>query len=598
MMPVTGVAWSLAPWPASSPRVRARAAVAPPLVFLLLVTLLTACSGAPGAGSAPGGQPPETRREPQRTLVVAGGRAPESLATKPVREAGGAGNPRTALRAFNAALVLHDERELPRPYLAEALPQVNTDSWRVNADGTMETTYHLRPNLTWHDGAPLTADDFVFAWRVYATPEVGLSASVPIKYVEVVRAPDARTVVVGWRQPYAGAGDLQGTDLPPLPRHILERPFLEREVDAFAALPYWVSDYVGAGPYRLVRSEPGSWMEGEAFDGHALGRARIDQLRLLFVNDPNAVVAALLSGTAHVAANDSIDLEQSLVLQQQWAGSNGGVVLRSPVGVRHSNFQLRPEFANPQAQLDLRVRKALAHATDRAALADTLTESQGNVADALILPQVEYFDAVKRAVPTYPFDPRRAEQLMNDAGWTRGGDGFYAHPAAGRFTIEIAVAAGVRNDSEVAIMANGLRQVGYDATIRVIPRAQITDRQLRAALPGILNGSHNRAFVPPAQRLRASDIPTAENRWQGGNQSGWSHPEFERLVEAYDTSLDRTERNQYAVEMLKLANEELPLIPLYYNLSFLAHVSSLQGPMVAVSDDVGNWNLHEWSWVR
>jgi ABC-type transport system substrate-binding protein len=139
---------------------------------------------------------PAARREPQRTLVVAGGRSPESLATKPLREAGGAGNPRTALRAFNAALVIHDERELPRPYLTEALPQLNSESWRVSPDGTMETSYRLRPNLTWHDGAPLTAEDFVFAARVYTSPEMGISASVPIRYVEEVRAQDARTVVV------------------------------------------------------------------------------------------------------------------------------------------------------------------------------------------------------------------------------------------------------------------------------------------------------------------------------------------------------------------------------------------------------------------
>jgi peptide/nickel transport system substrate-binding protein len=566
---------------------------------VLVVILLAACSPAGGPPAAPAGSDaPATRREVQRTLVVAGGRSPESLATKPLREAGGAGNPRTALRAFNAALVIHDERELPRPYLAEALPQLNSESWRVSPDGTMETSYHLRPNLTWHDGAPLTAEDFVFAARVYTSPEMGVSASVPIRYVDEVRAPDARTVVVRWRQPYAAAGGLQGTELPPLPRHILERPFLEREAEAFIAHPFWVNEYVGAGPYRLIRSEPGASMDGEAFDGHALGRARIDQIRLQFSNDPNAVVAAVLAGSAHIATNDSIDVEQAAVLERQWTPTSGGVVLRSPVGVRHSNPQLRPEHASPQALIDLRVRRAFAHATDRAALADTLTEGQGTPADTFILPQVEYFDAVKRAVATYPYDPRRAEQLMSEAGWGKGGDGFYVHPTAGRFTIEIAVAAGGRNDSEVAIMADGLRRVGYDATIRVIPRAQITDRQMRVALPGILNGSHNRAFIPPVQRLRASEIPTAENRWQGGNQSGWNHPEFERLVEAYDTSLDRAERNQYAVEMLTLVNAELPVIPLYYNLSFLAHVSSLQGPMVAISDDVASWNLHEWSWVR
>lgn len=567
-----------------------------PMVVCVLAAVLCACGPSVSSpGPAASGAPAE-RREPQRTLTVVGGRAPGSLATKPLREVGGAGLPRTALRAFNAALVLHDARDVPRPYLAETLPELNTQRWQVAPDGTMVTTYRLRPNLTWHDGAPLTASDFVFAWQVYSTPEMGLSASVPLNYLQDALAPDERTVTFRWRQPYAGAGGLQGTELPPLPRHLLEGPFLERETDAFIAHPFWVSEYVGAGPYRLTRVDPGASMEGEAFEGHALGRARIGQIRFQFSNDPNAVVAAMLAGTAHVAASDSIDAEQASVLERQSTGSI--VVLRSPVGVRHSNPQLRQEYASPQALLDLRVRRALAHATDREALADALTDGMGTAADTMVLPQVEYFEAVKRAIATYPHDPRRAEQLMAEAGWVRGADGLFTHPSAGRFTIEIAVAAGGRNDAEVAIMASGLRAVGYDATIRVIPRAQITDRQLRVTLPGILNGSHNCASEPPLQRLRASQIPSAENRWQGSNHGGWSHPQFERLVEAYETSLVRSERNRYAVEMLKLASEELPIIPLYYNLSFRAHVADLQGPIVAVSDDVADWNLHEWVWVR
>jgi peptide/nickel transport system substrate-binding protein len=567
------------------------------LVVLLAFGLL-ACGP-----SSPPGQPSDSDSavrpsEIQRTLVIAGGRPPESLAGKALREVGGAGVPRASLRAFNAGLALQDAQNLPRPYLAEALPELNSNDWRVNADGTMETTYRLRPGLTWHDGAALTAEDFAFASRVYSTPDMGVSASVPIRYVERVEAVDPRTVVFRWKQPYAGAGGLHSLELPPLPRHILERPFVEREPDSFVAHPFWVAEYVGAGPYRLVKSEPGASMDGEAFASHALGKAKIEHLRLQFSNDPNAVVAALLAGAAHVASNDSIDVEQAGVIERQWGPTGGGSVLRNPIGVRHSNPQLRPEFANPQAQLDLRVRKAIAHSTDRSALAETLTEGLGTAADTLILPQVEYFEAARRVITPYPFDPPRAEQLMGEAGWAKAAEGFYAHPTAGRFTIEIAVGAGGRNDSEVAIMADGLRRVGYDATIKVIPRAQITDRQARSALPGILNGSHNRASDPPVDRLRASEIPTAENRWQGSNQSGWSSPEFERLVQGFETSLERAQRNQYGVDMLKLANEELPVIPLYYNLSFMAHVASLKGPAVAISDDVIHWNLHEWHWIR
>src|ERR1051325_8193980 len=82
-------------------------------------------------------------------------------------------NPATAKRPFNASLIITDSNGNSRPYLAEAQPQLNTDAWQVFPDGHMQTTYPLRRNLTWHDGEPLTADDFVFSWQVYSTPSLG-----------------------------------------------------------------------------------------------------------------------------------------------------------------------------------------------------------------------------------------------------------------------------------------------------------------------------------------------------------------------------------------------------------------------------------------
>src|SRR5207253_1335643 len=116
--------------------------------------------------------------------------------------------------------------------------------------------------------------------------------------------------------------------------------------------------------------------EGAAFEGHALGRPRIDQIRFVYITDANTVLANLLSDAAHVATDSAIDLQQAVVLDREW-GARGGTVLRSPAGVRQVNFQFRPEFSTPRTQLDLRVRKALAHATDRQALADALTEGLG-----------------------------------------------------------------------------------------------------------------------------------------------------------------------------------------------------------------------------
>src|SRR4051794_29043176 len=121
------------------------------LTELIALLVLSACnpSGSPMA-AGDGAIRPAVIAGAQRTLVILGRLEPPSLAAKPF-----AAVSLTALgqvRAFNATLDYNDEVEVSHPYLAEALPELNTDSWRIFPDGRMETTYQLRPGLTWHDG--------------------------------------------------------------------------------------------------------------------------------------------------------------------------------------------------------------------------------------------------------------------------------------------------------------------------------------------------------------------------------------------------------------------------------------------------------------
>src|SRR5207245_9420331 len=102
-------------------------------------------------------------------------------------------------RFFSAGLARKDERCEVHPDQAESLPRRNSESWQVFPDGRMETQYRLRPNLVWHDGTPFSAEDFVFAWKLYSTPELGQAASQPISLMEEVAAPDPRTLVIRWR---------------------------------------------------------------------------------------------------------------------------------------------------------------------------------------------------------------------------------------------------------------------------------------------------------------------------------------------------------------------------------------------------------------
>jgi ABC-type transport system substrate-binding protein len=239
----------------------------------------------------------------------------------------------------------------------------------------------------------------------------------------------------------------------------------------------------------------------------------------------------------------------------------------------------------------------VAHATDRQALVDGATEGLTSPADTIVLREVEYYQALDRVLTKYPHDLRRSRQLMSEAGFAPGSDGFFTSATDGRFTLDAMTVQGARNDIELTVLTDVLRRDGIDAQLRLLTRAQRTnDPMVVGNFPGMFIGHNTGAVDPPLRFVRTEEIVRAETRGRGSNWSGVSHPEVDRLVHAYETTLDRSQRNQYLVEMLKVLSEEVPFYALYYSLSILAHAGNLRGPVASVSNDVATWNLHEWQW--
>ena len=209
---------------------------------LLLAVLVAGCAPGTalvpsGSGAAPGGS------TPQKTLIISNRGEPPTLAQRSlVTQGSSLGIPG---RFFNATLDVSDVFENNHPQLVEALPEFNTDTWRLFPDGRMETRYTLRSNLTWHDGAPLTPEDFAFALRVYQAPELGSSTIRPIPQMDEIVAQDARTFTIRWKQPYVDAAALgTGTGggssgFQALPRHLLEEDFRTMDAVAFTGHPFW-----------------------------------------------------------------------------------------------------------------------------------------------------------------------------------------------------------------------------------------------------------------------------------------------------------------------------------------------------------------------
>jgi peptide/nickel transport system substrate-binding protein len=579
--------------------------------LLLFGFATTSCrlADAPARDSGTSESATETRPAVQRTLVMIAPALPASLASQPL---GGTGTGSVGIIAstiFNAALATRDEDGRPVPFLAERLPELSTDSWRVFPDGSMETTYRLAPNLTWHSGHPLTADDFVFAWQVFATPEYGVATGLPIRMMQEVRAPDPRTVVIGWKQPYADANALETGNagqlggFPPLPRHLLEETHkqgvsLGASSPAFLAnSPFWTVDYVGAGPYRLDAYTADASIDALAFDGHVLGRARIERVSIRPIGDANTALATILAGEGHFSANQ-LRGEPALILERQW-GATGGKVQWVPRGDRLMFVQLRPERAQPrELATDVRVRRAIVHAIDKQPMFEAVTDNRGLLSDSFTKPHTQRYAEVERELPKLPYDPRRAEQLLQEAGFARGGDGRWDTPHGTPFELQVTYSVGApQSEKEATILVSQLQTLGIDATVNAF-NTRSQSAMERALLPGLVLGQSGRGeFGDGFLVFRSTDIPTAENRWFGINRGGYTSPEFDRLVDRYAQALDPKDIAQYTVQLEKLIRTDLPAIFLYYVSEAEAYDGRLRGIREARAGAMEPMRyIHEWYW--
>ncbi|MPZ13873.1 MAG: hypothetical protein GEU73_05530 [Chloroflexi bacterium] len=571
---------------------------------LLMGSLVLAACGradAPGAGSAASGP---GSAAPQRSLVMVASQVPTDFAAKGL--AGGVGAATGVAEnipgvILNAALAIADERARVSPYLAESLPQLNSDSWQLFPDGTMETTYRLKPNLVWHDGQPLTAEDFAFAWEVYATPEYGVDRSIPIRFMSSVAAPDPRTVVIQWRQPWADAGILQGeqgggsttTSFPPLPRHILEDAHLESTGTGEGFLPnnpFWNANFVGAGPYKLDSYNPGVSIEGLAFKAHILGRPRIDRVSIRAIADVNTALAATVAGEVDFGA-DLFRAQEGLILERDWAD---GVVLWEALGSRTLQFQLRPDLASPpEIATDVRVRQAIAHAIDKRESFDAVTGGRGIMSDTRTHPGEEYHPLVDREVTKYPHDPRRTQQLLEEAGFTRSSTGRWLDTRGEPAGLPIWFTGGSSLfEQENAIIADQLKQFGFEAIPGRFPSGG--SQQDRAQLPGMLAVGSGQFTT-----YHSANIPGPETRWAGGNRGGYSNPELDRLLDLLEGEVVRDEIVRLTIQIERLVSSELPGIFLYWHSRAWNHVNVLKGPTVRqVPKGAGSpmRNIHEWYW--
>lgn len=524
-----------------------------PILFAAVV-VLTACTP-PGSGQS---TPPGAADRPARpkVLTIAANRELNSWTDLIGLDQG-----HGMLRALgHNYLSIQDDQGAWSPQLATEMISAERGTWVVNPDGSMVTTWRIHPNIKWHDGTPFTAEDLVFAWRLHTDRDLPFTGSggSNIRLMSSATAQDPHTLVINWSRTFVNADRALG--LHPLPKHLMEESYL-RDKDAFTKSTLHTSDWVGLGPYKIVRWDQGIEYEFAAFDEYFRGRPPVERLFVRIIRDGNTMIANILSAEVDMVFPPSVDLDLMKEVEQRWAGTgHQTVALPQLTRLRNVAPQHRPEYAEiKDLATNVMVRRALYHGVNRQQLADVVGQGYSPPADSGLHPSDPTYPLVRSAIPQHPYDPALAQRMLAEQGWVKGGDGVLVHQTTGqRFQSTLFVRPTVGAEKDAAIVVDGWKQLGVDLGIHMIPPALSDDRPTISTYPSLALKAGSVAGEI------CSAVSGPANSWSGGNTIGYCNPRVDETVDRLNMTIDPTQRVELTRTLWSLIMGDVMAIPLYF----------------------------------
>ncbi len=291
------------------------------------------------------------------------------------------------------------------------------ESWAVEGGGSVYR-FNLRQNVKWHDGRPFTSEDVKFTFEKALLPfHARTKASVGSASV-TIEAPDARTVVFRFPQPYAPLlQQLNVTEAPIIPKHVYEGC---ADISTVAGCPANKTP-VGTGPFKLDSYTIQEIKMVRNPDYFRPGLPYLDGLVERVIPEAGTQLLALENGEIDWVGSvpgpdiERVKADRSVGTATAPRGSGGGNCTLTGV------FNIKPPAERPAFFGDLRTRQAFWHAVDRQQAFRTVSFSQGKVAQSPINSSITF--AAATGLNLLAFDANRAKTLLDQVGWKDEGGG-------------------------------------------------------------------------------------------------------------------------------------------------------------------------------
>ncbi|GAB4503233.1 MAG: ABC transporter substrate-binding protein [Anaerolineales bacterium] len=524
-------------------------------LMLLLVTaalLLAACGGGQPATQAPAPAQP-------------GAAATEAPAEPVTLRIGYAGSPDT----LNPGAAVLSEAYIMFELVYDSMYDLNMDNtFSLNlaesvdvSEDNLVWTFKLR-DATFHDGVPLTSEDVVFSYNLYANTEGYPWMGDYTSYFASVEAPDPKTVVITLTEPIPNL-DSQLVFLYVLPKHIWENEDpLEFENTAM----------IGSGPFKMVEYKQNEFVHLAANKDYP-HPPKVDEVIFQTFESNDALVQAIKTGQV-----DMITEFPATSIETLRAAENVEVVVGAPLSPTVTDVIFNqctqancPEgdgvcSGHPSLQ-DRNVRLALAYATDKQKIIDVVYLGLASPGTTLIPDGLGVW--YNSSIKDYEFDVAKANQILDDAGYKdTDGDGVREMPDG---TNPLVYRMNWPSDSVdgprlAELLGEMWRAVGVD----VQPQAMDPDALTAACCPAfdfdvILWGWGS----DPDPNLLLS-VMTTDEIPTGSSETGYSNPEYDQLYIQQASEMDFKKRQELVWKMQQIVFDDVVYIIPYYDPSLQA----------------------------
>ncbi len=449
-----------------------------------------------------------------------------------------------------------------RCFLCTELPTLDNGLARLitlEDGGTgVAVTYQLHPEATWGDGMPVTSTDVVFTWKTALREGTGFAARQDYARILDIEVIDTKTFTLHVDRLTYTYNAFGGAILP---AHLEEGPAAEpteyRNRTLYDTQP--TEPGLWYGPYRITEVASGSHVVLEPNPTWYGAEPAFRRVVVRVIENTAALRANLLSGAIdYVSGQIGFNVDEALAFERD-EDDGFDVTFVPSLVYEHVDFNLDAVYFQ-----DSRVRQALMYAMDRDGFVEALFGGKLQVAHSLMHPLAPGFDP---RVKQYPYDPERAEQLLDEAGWQTGPDGVRVNTAGERLSFPLMTTAGSRVRELVQqVLQAQFRQVGVEALIRNEPaRVFFGDTVTHRTNSGL----NMYAFLStpegvPVEMLRSDRIPGEDNGFTGQNFPGYRSDRMDTLLDALELELDPERRNGMWSELQQIYANELPAMPLYF----------------------------------